>query len=78
MVPKKYTYKFSFGIFYYRDPEKTVHHRERGLPAYASRNGDKTYQENCTFHRLDGFAGDWKYRKAHFLNGKLLFTKKNK
>ena len=72
---KEYVKKFEYFTFYHKDPEKTVFHRERGLPACEYRNGDKAYWENDERHKLDGFALDWKYSNAHFLNGKSLFTK---
>ena len=74
MTPKKYVSKDGGSTFYYRDPEMTVEHRERGLPALKYFDGDKTYVENDLCHRLDGFAGDSKYCKEHFLNGKPLFN----
>ena len=78
MKTKEYFRKGLRGIHCHKDPEMYVWHRERGLPACEYFDGSKSYLENNRCHRLDGFAGDWKYRKAHFLNGKLLFTKKNK
>ena len=74
MAPKEYIRECPYGTFYYRDPEKTVHHRERGLPVWKWGNKDKAYLENDLCHRLDGFAGDSKYCKEHFLNGKPLFN----
>ena len=76
MKTKEYVRKSAHGTFYYRDPEMTVHHRERGLPAREYLNGNKIYLENDICHRLDGFADDWKYYRDHYLNGKKLFTKK--
>ena len=68
-------YKLDRGTGYWRDPEMTVPHRERGLPAYEYTGEGKSYYENSQWHRLDGVARDWKHRKYHFLNGKSLFEK---
>ena len=77
MATKEYICKYDHSALYFRDPEKTIRHRERGLPAWEWHHGDKSYWENDARHRLDGFAGDWKTHKAHFLNGKRLFRKLN-
>ena len=75
MTPKEYIFKDCYGKYYFRDPKKTVWHRERGLPAQKWINGAKEYCENGARHRLDGFAVDWRDYKDHHLNGKRLFTK---
>ena len=75
MVPKEYIRKVSYGIYYYRDPEMMVQHREHGLPAWDYSNGDGLYFENDQCHRLDGAAYNYGFYKYHFLNGKNLFVK---
>ena len=77
MTPKEYIFKDCYGKYYFRDPKKTVNHRERGLPAWEWSGGDKEYFENGKYHKLDGLAFNWKYYRDHYLNGKKLFTKKN-
>ena len=75
MTPKEYIFKDCYGKYYFRDPKKTVNHRERGLPAWEWSDGNKAYMENNEYHRLDGFSIDSWYRKCHHLNGKRLFEK---
>ena len=75
MTPQEHFIKNSILTFYYRDPEMTVRHRERGLPAWEWSDGDKSYWENNQWHRLDGLAVDWEDYKYHYLNGKQLFAK---
>ena len=73
MSAKEYIQKGTYGIYYYRDQEKAIKHRERGLPALEWSDGDKVYRENNKLHRLNDVASD--YCKCHYLNGKRLFTK---
>ena len=75
MNPKEYIHTGFYGTLYYKDPEKTIRHRERGLPACDYFYGEKVYWENDRCHRLDGLASDWEDHKEHFLNGKILFVK---
>ena len=76
MKRKEYVSKDGGSTFYYRDPEKAIYHRERGLPAWRYCNGDKVYWENNRCHRLDGFANDCCHHKDHSLNGQRLFFTK--
>ena len=76
MERKEYVRECLYGIYYYRDPEMTVQHRERVLPACEYFGESKSYLENNQYHRLDGVSKDWKDYKGHLLNGKKLFTKK--
>ena len=74
MAPKEYVSEDENLTFYFRDPEMTVWHRERGLPACEWHDGDKEYFENNMRHKLDGIAFDFcGFRKFHHLNGKRLF-----
>ena len=73
MERKEYVRECLYGIYYYRDPEKTIYHRERGLPACKSTEEYESYLENNRCHRLDGLAVDCQYDKRHSLNGKQLF-----
>ena len=74
MAPKEYVSKDENSTYYYRDPEKTVYHRERGLPALKWDDGDTVYSENNQWHRLDGISYDFcLFYKFHHLNGKRLF-----
>ena len=75
MGSKEHIFKNYYGACYYRDPERTSCHRERGLPAVEWSDGDKSYWENHTYYRLDGFAVDYSRSKCHCLNGKQLFGK---
>ena len=75
MAPKEYIKKDHLGTRYYRDPEKTVDHRERGLPAFEWYNGSKGCWENGMWHKLNGLALDWRFNRCHCLNGKRLFGK---
>ena len=75
MTPKEYVSKFQYFTFYHKDPEMTVWHRERGLPAWECYNGDEAYLENNARHKLDSVAYDWCRHKFHYLNGKRLFGK---
>ena len=77
MAPKEYSKRHYNDMLYYRDQQKTVFHRERGLPALEYFDGDKDYLENDTRHRLDGLAYDLFFDKSYYLNGKKLFTKLN-
>ena len=78
MERKEYVRKGNYDIIFYRDPEKTVQHRERGLPAWEEFSGGKSYWENNVRHKLDGLSGDHSRGKYHCLNGKLLFNKRRK
>ena len=73
MTSKEYIREIFYGIYCYRDPEMTVHHRERGLPSVEYSDGNKEYWENDQWHRLDGLAFDGSYYKFHYLNGKRIF-----
>ena len=75
MAAKEYVSKDGGSTFYYRDPEKTVYHRERGLSALKWDDGDTVYFENNQRHRLDGAAYNHGFHKYHYLNGKKLFGK---
>ena len=79
MKTKEYVSEDENLTLYFRDPEMTVRHRERGLPAWKWSDG-KSYWENDRYHRLNGLAFDWSLNKHHlnkyyFLNGKRLFCK---
>ena len=74
MKSKEYPFKYSYGVIYFRDPEKTIYHRERGLPAREWSNGNKVYLENDKHHRLDDAAYNYGFHKHHLLNGKVLFV----
>ena len=57
-------------IFYYKDAELTIRHREDG-PAFERSNGDKCWYSNGQLHRVDGPAVEWvDGDKAWWLNGK--------
>ena len=73
MMHQEHFLRHAYATLYYRDPERTVFHRERGLPSGEYLHGDKTYCENDKCHRLDGPAYNWVSRKYHYLNGKRLF-----
>ena len=75
MKRKEYISKYDHSVHYFRDPEKTIRHRERGLPSVKSFDVDKEYWENNKCHRLNGLACDYSSIKYHYLNGKQLFVK---
>ena len=73
MTPREYIGKSDTVTCYSRDPERTIYHRERGLPSVEYFDGDKIYFENDKHHRLDGFACNFRALNCHYLNGKRLF-----
>ncbi len=46
------------GVFYYKDPEMTIYHREDG-PADEYVSGSKFWWVNGERHRTDGPACEW-------------------
>ena len=55
-MTKHYIRKDVFGnLYYYKDPEKTIRHREDG-PAVEGTDGDKAWYQNGKLHREDGPA----------------------
>ena len=53
-----YIEKNQLGTYYYKDPEKTIRHREDG-PAVEYANGYKEWWQNGQLHRLDGPAAEY-------------------
>ena len=72
-MSKQYINTNSVGTFYYKDPEKTLLHREDG-PAIEYANGDNTWYLNGTPHRTDGpayISNDGS--KSWYVNGVFIF-----
>ncbi len=66
----KYIIKNDDGIFYYKDKEMTIRHREDG-PACEYSDGGKAWWLNDQLHREDGHAIEYADgSKYWYLNGK--------
>ena len=57
-MTKLFIRKNENGIFYYKDPEMTIYHREDG-PAVERYDGAKFWYQNNKLHRLDGPAAEY-------------------
>lgn len=69
-MSKEYILRSVNGIFYYKDKEKTILHREDG-PAIELKSGSKLWYFNGNFHREDGPAIEWgDGTKEWYVNGK--------
>jgi hypothetical protein len=65
----QYIIKNDDGIFYYKDKEMTIRHREDG-PAVERADGSKEWYLNGKLHREDGPAIEWANGgKSWWLNG---------
>ena len=66
----QYIIKNEDGIFYYKDKEMSILHREDG-PAVEYADGGKYWYLNGKLHREDGPAAEWANgTKYWYLNGK--------
>ena len=76
-MAKQYKRKNKIGTFYYKDPEKTILHREDG-PAidYEGDGGDGgIWFLNGMVHRIDGPAAEYPNGyKAWWINGEFIFA----
>ena len=71
LMTTQYIIKNDNGIFYYKDKEMTIRHREDG-PAVEWANGTKYWWLNGELHREDGPAIEWANgTKYWWLNGEL-------
>ena len=72
-MAKQYKIKNQFGTFYYKDPAKTIRHREDG-PAIEDVDGNKEWWVNGKLHRLDGPAVEYSDGvKEWWVNGEYIF-----
>ena len=70
-MAKQYIDTTRYGKFYYKDPAKTIRHREDG-PAVEDVDGHKAWYVNGKAHRLDGPAyEDASGEKVWYVNGEL-------
>ena len=70
-MAKQYIDTPRYGKFYYKDPAKTIRHREDG-PAVEDVDGHKAWYVNGKAHRLDGPAyEDAGGEKVWYVNGEL-------
>ena len=69
-MAEQYVKTSSYGDkFHYKDPAKTIRHREDG-PAVEWAHGDKVWYVNGEHHRLDGPAVEWVGGdKGWYING---------
>ena len=66
---KQYIKKNNIGTYYYKDPEKTILHREDG-PAAEYTDGTKMWYQNGKLHREDGTAVEYADgEKEYWYNG---------
>ena len=78
LMTTQYIIKNDNGIFYYKDKEMTIRHREDG-PAVEWANGTKYWWLNGELHREDGPAIERvDGSKEWFLNGKVVTEAEHK
>ena len=72
-MAKQYIDTTRYGKFYYKDPAKTIRHREDG-PAIEDVDGNKEWWVNGKLHRLDGPAVEYSDGvKEWWVNGEYIF-----
>ena len=73
-MAKQYISETYSNKFYYKDPAKTILHREDG-PAVEYSDGDKAWYQNDVRHRLDGPAFENANGfKMWYVNGIFIFA----